>query len=192
MEEQTISRKGLKELYNLSNVCDTYKSKIKKYLESDLFSEEIEISQTDVEQAFIEANTAQKKHLLKYFKSSSNIIDEIGDFKDILKHLKITEANLNLIKNPKSLEDKCLNATKRIFCITRVYNQGWWPDFTNSEYKYYPYKYFSGGRWASNCCYFGIDLSLAAGLYFKSSVLALDALEKFPDIYDDYFMVKTR
>lgn len=193
MEAQKISRSGLQELYNLSDVCSGYKTKIEEYLKKDLFSSEIQISQDDIEKAFSAANTGQKKAMLKYFKKTTTGLEEIKDFKDVLKALKITQASLGLIKNARSAEDKCANALKKLLCIAKLYNKGWIPNWTNSnEYKYFPYLYFSEGSWVLgvNCNLYGVGFP--SGLYFRTEPLAQLAIETFPDIYDDYLMISRK
>lgn len=191
MEKQKISRAHLKELYDMKGVCTHYKSKIEEYLKKDLFSTSIEISQDDINSAFSAADSSQKKSMLKFFKKEESIMDKISGWKDVLKELGITEDSLNLIKNARSAEDKAANALKKIFCITKVYNKGWIPNWKNSnEYKYFPYLYFSDGRWSVCCLYCYYYVVCPSGVYFKDEPSALDAIWKFRDIYDDYFMVK--
>lgn len=190
MQTQSITREKLAELYNLKDVCSNYKQKIEGYLKKDLFSTKIEITQDDIDQAFSEANTSQKKAMLKYFKKSETAVDTIKDWRDVLKTLKITEASLELIKSPKTKEDKCRNAMTKIMCIAKAYNNGWIPNWKNdSEYKYFPYLYYSGGSWLASRvgCY--SRLYCPSGLHFKTNELAMDAIGKFRAIYDDYFMI---
>lgn len=190
MQTQTITREKLGELYNLKDVCTNYKQKIEGYLKKDLFATKIEIPQDDIDQAFSDASTTQKKILFKHFKKSETAVDTIKDWKGVLKALKITEVSLGLIKNPKTKEDKCRNAMTKIMCIAKVYNNGWVPNWKNdNEYKYFPYLYFSEGSWLVHCHSYHSHLYCPSGLHFKTNELAMDAIEKFRSIYDDYFMI---
>ncbi len=80
-------------------------------------------------------------------------------------------------------------AYKKLKIIIQVLNEGWKPDWSNSnEYKWLNYKYFSGGS-----CSVGSDGWFAvrvfsAGLYFKNEKVAKDALNKFKTIYEDFWM----
>lgn len=190
MKKQLISRENLGELYKLVDNCNTYKSKIETYLKKDMFAHSFEISQAEIDEAFSQANSSQREALLKYFKKSETPQDRINSWKDVLKELKITESSLNLIKNPKTKENKSRNALIKLFCIVKAYNRGWIPDWKNTnQYKYYNYFSLSGGSWLVGCSYGYFSLHAPSGLYFESSQSASDAISKFREIYNDYFMI---
>jgi len=92
--------------------------------------------------------------------------------------------------NPKTKEERAINATTKLFKIVEAYNEGTIVDWKNTNgYKWIPYKYSSGGGvivafsfWSSHYFYSG-------GLYFKSKELSEDAYNKFKDIYEDFWMI---
>lgn len=117
------------------------------------------------------------------------ITEKINTFDDILALLSVNDFTLPY-PCPITAEEKSLNALAKLFKIVKAYNEGWEPNFQNkNEYKYYTYKYFSGGRWSVryglwfSCCRF------PCGLCFKNSTICQDAMVKFKDLYDDYFMI---
>lgn len=191
MSTQQIKRKDLKELYEMPNVCEGYKSKIKKYLQDDMFSDALSIDDNDIEAAFSEANQSQKKTLLKYFKPANR--ESVKTFKDVLKALSIAENSLRLIPSPVDDEEQSKNDYARLLTIAKFYNKGWKPNWKDSnEYKYYVYFlyfYYSGGCWSADVFGNCSDASRPSGVYFKSRESALDSYEKFQSTYDEYFMI---
>lgn len=190
MKTQTITRKGLQELWETVKNCSTWKSKIENYLKADLFSNEIEISQSDITDAFKAANKAQMTVLSKYFEKQKSIIDKVKDIDDIFRILGTTYGEVVPWKKPKNKKQKSQNALSLIQCITEVYNEGVELDWDDStQYKYYPYfeKKAHGGGWVvvSCACYCAVA-RLCSGCYYKSSEVALDAANKFLHIYRDY------
>lgn len=187
---QAISRSNLKELHSLSGVCDEYKKKIERYLTNNLFSGDIDVSQEDINKAFNDASVEQKAVLSKFFKKTS-IITDINTWQDVLEKLGVRETSLRLVRNPKNKESRARNAFTKLLYITKAYNGDWAPDWINSsQYKYYIYKYFSGGAWSVSTDYYGGSfVFLSAGLYFETREKALDSYEKFEQIYNEYFMI---
>lgn len=121
---------------------------------------------------------------------SLKITDRIGDWNDVLDILGINEDFLPY-KNARTKEKKSLNAQAKLFKVAQVYNEGWTPNWTNSsEYKYFPYKYYFGGRWSVTDGDGDDGVSCASGLYFKTRELALDAMTKFESLYNDYLMIE--
>lgn len=185
---QSIKRSKLRELYDLPNVCSQYKSKIDKYLTEDLFAEDIEVSDDDINNAFASANSEQLKVLKKYFKKVG-IAEDISDFSDILRINGIKKDSLGLVKHP-TLEDRGVNGLKKVLQIAKAYNKGWVTDFDNtSQQKWYVYLYRSGGRWVVDVHSDYGGVHRPSGVYFKSRELALDSIEKFRNDYDDFYMI---
>lgn len=178
---QTISRKALKELYDLPGICAAHKSKIETYLKKDLFAESIEVSDEDVSKAYSEANADQVKVLKKHFKKVS-AFENIQNYSDILDINKGSHG-LRGVSNAALALDKLIE-------IAKAYNGDWKPDWDNTnQLKFYIYKYRSGGRWCAfvHCDYDSADRP--SGVYFKSKESALDSYEKFQSTYDEYFMI---
>lgn len=186
MKNQTITRAGLKELHPL--VCQDWQKRIEKALTDDLFSEKIEVKQSDIDDAFNQADVTQKKALLKYFKQAEK--KSILSFKDVLVINGTTLTfKLHYSEKTKDPFEKCQNALAKMFQIAKAYNGDWKPDFMNgNQYKYFMYKYFSGG---SCVVRYGVWLTTHCsplGVYFKNQDDCEDAYSKFKDVYDDFLM----
>lgn len=119
----------------------------------------------------------------------TKIIDRIQSFQDVLKILDIYDL-IHPFPSSTSKEGKSINALMRLFKVVEAYNEGWVPDWNNSsQYKYYPYFYKGSAGGLVSGCHYWRSRHFPSGLAFKSSELALDAIEKFKDLYKDYFMV---
>jgi hypothetical protein len=119
------------------------------------------------------------------------IYDKVKDLKSLCKYLKIKESELLVFKKPKDKFERYINSCAIIHKIVEVYNQGTILNFKNTnQYKYCPYKYFSGGRFVVDSdswhCYF----DCSGGFYYKSNELSLKGYENFKEIYDDYFSLE--
>lgn len=136
----------------------------------------------DTFKAFLEENFDKKELCNK-------IIDRIQNWQDILDELNIDESFLPYKGSKLTNEEKSINAQAKLFKIVQVYNEGEklkWND--TSQYKYTPYKYFSGCSWvvASGDLWYG-TLGFSSGLYYKSSELSKNAYNKFKDVYEDFW-----
>jgi hypothetical protein len=118
-------------------------------------------------------------------------VSSIRNWEDILVHLGTTEDFLPF-PFPITPEEKSANALVRLFRIAAVYNQGWVPNWSDpKEYKYFPYKYKnSGGSWSVDCNAVSDGRHSPSGVHFKTEELAMDAINKFPEIYNDYLMIQ--
>ena len=119
---------------------------------------------------------------------SDKITDRIKTWEDVCEELDIDDSVLPY-KNPKGKQQISTNAFVKIQYIAQVLNEGWGPDWKNSnEYKYYPWfecsnsvgfrLYFAGG-----CVCDGV---LGFGFYYKTSELAKYAGTQFLDTYKQY------
>jgi hypothetical protein len=70
MSTQAISRKNLQTIH--SKVCGKWQSRIEEKLKADLFSDNIEVENGLILQAFEEADESQRALLSKYFKTPSS------------------------------------------------------------------------------------------------------------------------
>jgi len=81
---------------------------------------------------------------------------------------------------------------RKIKTITEALNEGWKPDWTNSDQnKYYPYFRMSSGGFVfydTYCDYSYADAGNASRLCFKSSALAEYAGKQFLNLYTDYIL----
>jgi len=185
---QEISKKDLKVVY--SQICESWQNKLKDII---LWSEgnKVEISQELIESGYKEANTEQKKLIEKYFKISKpeDICSRIQDWDDILEINEIDNYKDPILK-PKTKEEKSINALSRMFLIAKAYNGDWISDWKNTkEYKWFPYKNYSGGSYslAAHCWVW--DCGVPSGAYLKEKKYCEDIIRKFKDVIDDYFMI---
>lgn len=189
MNTQSITRKGLKELYDLPGICGRFKNLINDYATADKFSDEIPIQNQDIEEAFKQANSNQKMVLQCYFKAPTESISilKLRDYNKLLETSGLIRS-FSITLSEKA--GRSMIAYRKLLHIASIYNEGWEPDFKDSTYKYFIYKYYSGGRWRAGVdyCYYSCA-DRPSGVYFKSRELAQAALENFPEIWDDYFMI---
>lgn len=183
---QKISRKDLGEIY--PKVCSGWQTKIEEHLSRFKFSDNIEVEDSLIQEAYSEGDKDKKTLIKKYFNLPKDITDQVKTFDDILRLSGEAYDDVIPWRNPKTKEQKSQNAFAKIQLITKVYNQGVELDWSNkNQYKYYPYfeKKTSGG-WGLGgvgvcCCAFG-----GFGDYFKTRELCEDAVNKFLDIYIEY------
>ena len=93
-------------------------------------------------------------------------------------------------KNPKTKEELSINAYYDLLNIVKVYNEGTILDWANNnnQYKYLPYRFFSGESCSVGSSGWFASRDSSAGLYFKSKELSDNAVMKFRSIYDNYWM----
>lgn len=189
MSTQSIERQDLKVLYELPNVCEKYKAKIRKYLSDHLFDDIILIKDSDIEFAFNEGLPSHKRVLLKYFKLAEKKSPK--NFKEILKHFDMSESDLNLIKDPDNAEEISRNDYARLLLAVKYYNGDWKPNWNETnEYKWYVYFYKSRGRWVVGV-YSHYNLAhRPSGVYFKNKEGAEHSAKILADIYKGYLMIK--
>lgn len=117
------------------------------------------------------------------------ITDRIQTLEDVYGMLGLYSAYP--IPSPADKVGKAVVAFKVLLNVVKAYNEGWEPDWNNSsQYKYYPYFYKASDGWRSVCYYYWPShCGIPSGLLFKSSELALDAINKFRSLYEDYYMI---
>ncbi len=190
MKTQQIKRKDLAKIY--SKVCDTWKKKIADLMIDQIDSDNIEVSNDLIKEAYKLADSTQKDLIEKYFDiiSAKTIMQRINNLEDIYKELEIDEEDVLVYKNPKTKFEKYINACAIIPRIVEVYNEGEEIDWKNTnQYKYTPYKYFSCGHWLVSSHDWYYYYCCSGGFYYKSKELSDDAVKKFRKIYDDYWMI---
>lgn len=186
MKTQQIKREDLSKLY--SQVCESWQKKIAElaiFQTGDIIS----VDEQLITQAYLEADAKQKNLLNKFFKFTSNKIqDRIKTWTDVLVELNLKNSDVLPFADPQTKEQKSLNALAKIQKISQVLNEGWIPDFTNSnQSKYFPFFKKSGAEWvvAYYNCWTGCAC-VGFGSYYKTSEIALYAGNQFGDIYNDY------
>jgi hypothetical protein len=136
MNTQKIKKSDLKIIYE--NVCEGWQKTLQDLI---LWSEssEIEISNDLIQKGYSEANDKQKKLIKKYFKLENlDVLSKIKDFKDILKLSNKTLKDILPYQKPTTENQVKINALAKIQLIEEIVNEGWTPNWSNSnEYKYY-------------------------------------------------------
>lgn len=121
---------------------------------------------------------------------SQKITDRVHDWEDICGIIVDQYGMSNTpFSNSRNAIEKSANAFVKLCMIAKVYNEGTILNWENSDqYRYFPYKSLSGGRWVMGVnCWFSFH-GYPCGLYFKSKELCEDAMTKFKEIFDDYYM----
>lgn len=143
----------------------------------------------DVNGVKITLTKEQLKEIDKQVNKKKSVIERIQSIEDIYSELNICRdlpyKGCNLTK-----KQKAINAQYDIQNIVEVYNEGVILDWKKSnQYKYLPYRYWdvSSGSWLVYCYSWGSSY-FGAGCYFKSNELGLDAVKKFRNIYDDFWI----
>jgi len=139
----------------------------------------------NLKKAYIESCSDVKKVLENLYGKEVFESGEIKTFEDACKALGID--------NYKELPDdeKSVNAYRKLIIIIRALNEGWQPDWENSnEYKYYPwFKMKSGFGFSVTYFVYSRTVTYAgvgSRLCFKTSELAEYAGKQFENIYKDY------
>lgn len=185
---QTISRENLSILYNES--CNGWRERINEVLYEQPFNSNIVVDEQELYKAYKEANSGLKKLIESFFhiETPKKITDQIKTITDVYNKLGIKRDDVIPYKFPQTKLEKHINADFDINKISEVLNQGWTPDFNNSnQYKYYPYFKKGPSGWVVHCAYsYDSYASLGLGFYFSSSELALYAGNQFLDVYNDW------
>ncbi len=126
-----------------------------------------------------------------------DITEIVVDYKSACKVLKRKPVLPDLSIFPKK-HQKATIAFIILTTIIEAWNEGWIPDFTNSnEYKYFVWNYVkkdkshvSGFGFSSTAYdYANAATGVGSRLCFKSSDLAIKAAKKFEELYKDYFFI---
>src|SRR6187402_1946169 len=188
MENKTqwIKKSDLKIIYGV--ICKGWQEKLQEIL---LWSEgkEVEISEEMLQDGYKAADASQKKLIEKYFTISTpkKLMDKIKNFQDVLDLAGVEEEDILPYKKATTRNQKRLNALAKIQLVEEVLNEGWVADFSNSDYKYYPYfEKKAGSGWVCNCYVNLSSFSIAVAIYFKTSELATFAGKTFIKEYQEF------
>lgn len=131
--------------------------------------------------------------VIKFKETPKDITERIKTFTDVLEHLNIDEDDF-VDRIEDMTEDEA--AYVKIKLIVRTLNEGWVPDWSNSnQYKYYPW--FRMGSSSGVGFSFYVDgngdtiSNCGSRLCFKSRELAVYAGEQFENIYKDYLTLNS-
>ena len=111
-------------------------------------TENITISKASLLKAYREAEPSQQEFLKKLFGAdkfaiSSNVMDRIKSFRDAVDELgkdnPLVQQYYQIYSEFGNLMGKDIIAYLKLRIITAALNEGWEPQFTKDEYRYYPY-----------------------------------------------------
>lgn len=181
---QKISRKNLQAIH--SKVCQGWQGKIEKALAAQLFADEIEVSDDDLQTAYNAADADQKKMLRKYFTFPQSIHDRIKGIDDIYKIVGV-KRRLPYPK-PQNKFERYMNASYDIPHITKAYNGDTILDFKNTnQRKWYLFWERKSGGWVLRGVLYNFCRSgLGSGCHFAREEDANDAAVKFKSTFLDY------
>lgn len=126
------------------------------------------------------------------------IIERIKTFEDAVNELNNQDANNPLLLEYAAITaitNSCLkiNCTKDLLAylklriITAVLNEGWEPQFTEDEERWYPYYSAHSSSNYAHCEASSLYTDFSSRLYFKSRDLAEYAGQQFINLYKDFF-----
>lgn len=153
----------------------------------------LSIKQEAAKTAYENADPSGKKLLVDLFGSKElglKIQDRIKTFEDALA-LYPPSDNLKLFLDYNGIDKDMLaaQAWAKMGIIAKALNEGWTPDWTNSDqYKYYPWFNMNTGSGLSYHGYLYVHSYTLVGsrLVFKSEELATYAGQQFIDIYSQF------
>lgn len=118
----------------------------------------------------------------------SNPIEKFQNFLDIESELGEIELPYSIITTDPF--EKQLNASLQMLNIAKAYNQGWIPNWDDTnEAKWSNYAYRSDGSWSVVCRYHCRNASLVSGVCFQKREYVEDVNKKFPEIVKAYLMI---
>lgn len=115
--------------------------------------------------------------------------DRIKTIEDVMFELNLKLEDVLLFKEPKSKQERYLNACVLIPLITKVFNGGWIEKFDGSQNNHFPYfeKNRSGSGWVlhgvhgwSPFCY------VSGGFYYKDEKTCRECIAIFQEYYNDW------
>lgn len=121
----------------------------------------------------------------KEFKT--DVRDRIKTYEDAERELGLTPESMLPIKY--GIFSGPLEGLRKMMIIAAALNEGWVPDFSNSnQYKYYPwFGYKAGFGFSHSACVGSHSITLLGSrLCFKSKDLAEYAGKQFQDIYNEF------
>jgi len=128
-------------------------------------------------------------------KEYNSIIDRIVTFEDACESLGLNkDLFINITSNGEAISNdlKSIEAYTKLIIIARALNEGWTPNWQNSnERKWYPYFNLASGFAFSNAGYGWANSYARAGsrLCFKTEELARYAGQQFIDLYKEFIVI---
>ncbi len=116
------------------------------------------------------------------------ILDRIKTIEDIYFEAEVNEEDIIIFKNPKNKKERYINACNIIPIISQVLNEGWIPDYLDTdECKYYPYFIRRSSGWLlGDSLYDLVNSRMGFGFTYKTKELSDFAGKTFLKYYIDY------
>jgi hypothetical protein len=118
----------------------------------------------------------------------------IKTFEAACKQLKLDPKKvLPQVTGVPKKHQEAIVAHAKLVIITEALNEGWTPDWENSdEWKYYPWFDMSSGSGLSfdGCAYRFSHSGVGSRLCFKTAELAKYAGTQFKKLYTQYFLIR--
>ena len=153
----------------------------------------LKISEADAKKYYKTASEEFKTVLETTFGEemfSKKITDRVKSWEDVVDILEEQGESVVLpYKLAKTKQQKSINALYKIQCISKVLNEGWEPDFNNSnEYRYYPWFEYKKAGWCFRYvfCRYCVFSDYPFGCYYKTEELAEYSSKVFIHIYREY------
>jgi hypothetical protein len=158
--------------------------------------EKVSVNKADLIKQYNAANKTGKQLLEKLHGKAMfqpNIMDQVKTFEDACKVLGIKPNDVTIKAGPVfKAEQKALQAQAKLIIIARALNQGWLPDWSNSnQAKWYPWFRMGAGFGFSHSGYVLTDsgTNVCSRLYYKTDALATYAGKQFAGLYKDFLSI---
>lgn len=176
MNTQIITKANLKKIHDVA--CASWKTKIKGYANRKPFDSEIELSQVEIDEMFAASDEKQTTLLNKFFVKPKSIMDRVKTYKDACEVLGLT------------LEKR--SAYERLCIFLKALNEGWFPNFDNSnQYKYWNYFIMKNGVFSyCDADYYCSAVGFPSALYLKNRQLAAYAAKVAYEEYKEVYLEK--
>jgi len=119
---------------------------------------------------------------------------EIKTFEDACNKLGIAVPEF-ISSDDTNGDGKAVVAFQKLTIIARALNGGWVPNWSDGNWKYYPWFRFNDPSAVGGFSYYdyGVDYSISAvgsRLCYKSSEIAEYAGQQFTDLYREYMVIQ--
>ena len=186
--KQKIAKENLKKIYDIA--CSELKDILIGYVSREPFSDSVTLSSDKVNHMVALSDEKQKTVLSKYLNIPKDIKGMVRSFADACDVLDISKTLPDFSGLPKPKQKIYLSLYK-LEIIIEALNEGWKPDFNDSnQNKYYNYFYVNDSA-VFSCCgtyYDSGSMSVPSALYFKNSVLANHCKEIAFKEYEGYYL----
>ena len=128
---------------------------------------------------------------IKFREKPKDIKERIKTFDDVLNHFGIDKTYFNELNQDLESDEV---AYRKVKLIVKALNEGWTPDWTDSnQYKYLPWFNMGSSSGAVSsydlCDYWDTSSLVGSRFCFKSRDLAKYAGQQFESIYKDYLLI---